>query len=60
MLYAVDVESRVLLPTTDFPVKKFYCRPITPTFFRKKPFGENVEGLSYCGDGSCGSQIVFK
>jgi hypothetical protein len=26
--------------------------PVAPTFFRKKPFGENVEGLSHCGDKS--------
>ncbi len=24
--------------------------PVAPTFLRKKPFGENVEGLSHCGD----------
>ena len=24
--------------------------PVTPTFLRNEPFGENVEGLSYCGD----------
>ena len=24
--------------------------PATPTIFRKKPFGEYVEGLSHCGD----------
>src|SRR5690606_2039046 len=23
--------------------------PLTPTFLRNEPFGENVEGLSYCG-----------
>jgi hypothetical protein len=34
--------------------------PVAPTFFRNEPFGENVEGLSYCGDKSCSSQIVFK
>ena len=34
--------------------------PVTSTFFRNKPFVENVEGLSHCGNGSCGSQIVFK
>jgi hypothetical protein len=34
--------------------------PVVPTFFRNEPFGENVEGLSHCGDESCGSQIVFK
>jgi hypothetical protein len=27
--------------------------PVTPTRRDKKPFGENVEGLSYCGDESC-------
>ena len=28
--------------------------PVAPTFLRKKPFGENVEGLSHCGSRSCG------
>ena len=27
---------------------------VAPTFLRKKPFGENVEGLSHCGSRSCG------
>ena len=27
--------------------------PVAPTFFRKKPFGKNVEGLSYFRDKSC-------
>ena len=27
--------------------------PVTPTFFRDKPFGEYVEGLSYFRDESC-------
>jgi hypothetical protein len=27
--------------------------PAAPTFFRKKPFGKNVEGLSYFRDKSC-------
>src|SRR5208283_512889 len=26
--------------------------PFAPTVFREKPFGENVEGLSHCGDKS--------
>jgi hypothetical protein len=34
--------------------------PVTPTFFRKKPFGEIVEGLSYYRDGSCSFKIVLK
>jgi hypothetical protein len=34
--------------------------PVAPTIFRKKPFGENVEGLSYFGDGSCIAKTVFK
>ena len=34
--------------------------PVAPTLFGNEPFGENVEGLSHCGDGSCGSQIMFK
>ena len=29
--------------------------PVAPTFFRNEPFGENVEGLSYLWDESCGS-----
>jgi hypothetical protein len=27
--------------------------PVAPTIFRKNPFGENVGGLSLCGDESC-------
>jgi hypothetical protein len=27
--------------------------PVAPTVFRKKPFGENVEGLSHFRDESC-------
>ena len=27
--------------------------PASPTVFQKEPFGENVEGLSHCGDESC-------
>ena len=27
--------------------------PLAPTFLRNEPFGENVEGLSHCGDKSC-------
>ena len=27
--------------------------PAASTFFRNEPFGENVEGLSYCGAKSC-------
>jgi len=27
--------------------------PVAPTFFRKKPFGKNVERLSYFRDKSC-------
>src|SRR5438046_2374745 len=26
--------------------------PVAPTIFRNEPFGENVEGLSHCGDQS--------
>ena len=47
-------------PALDSGHKKFNRRPVLSTIFRKKPFGENVEGLSHCGEGSCGSQIVFK
>jgi hypothetical protein len=32
-------------PAPDCGQKKFNSRPVTPTIFRKKPFGENVEGL---------------
>jgi hypothetical protein len=34
-------------------LKKFNSRLVVPTFFRKKPFGENVEGLSHFMDKSC-------
>jgi len=30
----------------NFHEKTFDSRPIAPTYCRKKPFGENVEGLS--------------
>jgi hypothetical protein len=33
--------------------------PLAPTFFRKKPFGENVEGLSHFRDGTCGFKSGF-
>jgi hypothetical protein len=33
--------------------------PVAPTVFRKKPFGENVEGLSYFRRESCAPRIVF-
>jgi hypothetical protein len=33
--------------------EKFNSRSVAPTFFRNEPYGENVEGLSYCGDKSC-------
>ncbi len=47
-------------PSPDADQKKFYCRPVAPTFFRNEPFGENVEGLSHCGDKGWGSRIMFK
>jgi hypothetical protein len=34
--------------------------PVAPTIFRNEPFGENVEGLSHCGDQSYSSMSVFK
>jgi hypothetical protein len=42
--------------TLDFsaPIdKKFDWCPVTPMIFQNNPFGENVEGLSYCGNKSC-------
>jgi hypothetical protein len=30
--------------------EKFYWRPVAPTFFKDKPFGKNVEGLSHFRD----------
>jgi hypothetical protein len=33
--------------------EKFNSRPVAPTGRDKKPFGENVEGLSYCGAKGC-------
>ena len=30
--------------------------PVAPTFFRKKPFGKNVEGLSYFRNESCAAE----
>jgi hypothetical protein len=40
--------------------KKFNSRLVAPTFFRKKPFGDNVEGLSHDGDESYRSKKIFK
>jgi|SRR5579871_2118589 len=34
--------------------------PVAPTFFRKKPFGKNVEGLSYFRDGSCAVEVAVQ
>ena len=34
--------------------------PLTPTSLDKKPFGENVEGLSCCGDASYAAEAEFK
>src|SRR5205814_9436179 len=39
--------------------KKFNCRLVVPSVFRKKPFGENVEGLSYWGKRICSSRSSF-
>jgi hypothetical protein len=33
--------------------KKFNSRLVVPTVFLDKPFGQNVEGLSYFRDESC-------
>ena len=33
--------------------------PVAPTILQKKPFGENVEGLSHFRDESYGFMIVF-
>jgi hypothetical protein len=34
--------------------------PVAPTILQKKPFGENVEGLSHCRDESYSSMSVLK
>jgi len=51
-------------PQPDFPAsdpdeKKSNNRLLAPTFFRNEPFGENVEGLSHCGNQSYNSELVF-
>jgi hypothetical protein len=33
--------------------------PLAPIVFRNEPFGENVEGLSHCGDTRYSSMNVF-
>ena len=38
------------IPGPNAGQEKFNSRPVVPTIFRKKPFGENVEGVSRCGD----------
>ena len=37
-------------PAFEASDKKFNSRPVAPTVFRKKPFGENVEGLFCLND----------
>lgn len=39
-------------PIPDADQKKFNSRLVAPTILRNEPFGENVEGLSHCGDQS--------
>jgi hypothetical protein len=34
--------------------------PAAPTLFQKKPFSENVEGLSHCGDESCAIETLVQ
>jgi hypothetical protein len=48
------------LPSPARPRQKVLTVSSRPDFFRKKPFGENVEGLSHFADGSCSFKIVFK
>ncbi len=33
--------------------EKFHWRLVASTYFHNEPFGEYVEGLSYCGTKSC-------
>jgi len=33
--------------------------PVASTIFKRKPFGENVEGLSHCGDENYNSNLAF-
>jgi hypothetical protein len=47
------------LPAPDPSDKKFNSRLVAPTVFRNEPLGENVEGLSYYGDQSYNSKLVF-
>ena len=51
-LLRFELPPNLDFPAPDFPQKKFYRRPVIPIFFRKNPFGENVEGLSHCGNES--------
>src|SRR5579871_672015 len=44
--------SSVWLERTVRDRKVAGSNPVAPTFCREKPFGENVEGLSHCGDKS--------
>jgi hypothetical protein len=55
-----DQLPQACFPHPDAGDKKFNSRLVAPTILQKKPFGENVEGLSHCGDDSYGPQIVFK
>ena len=53
MLSVIQPPPKPSLPARDSGEKKFNSRLVAPTFFRNEPFGENVEGLSHCGDESC-------
>jgi hypothetical protein len=45
------------VPSVQRYQKKFKSRLVVPTFFRKKPFGKNVEALSYLLDESCAVEV---
>jgi hypothetical protein len=59
MLSARQSLSQSVFPTTHAGHKKFNSRLVTPTLFRNKPFGDHVEGLSYCEDESYRTQSMF-
>jgi hypothetical protein len=55
-----DLKSQWLRPNAYAAEEKFHWRPVASTLFRNKPFGENGEGLSYCGAKSCAVECAVR
>src|SRR5262245_46872753 len=48
-----ETQQQATVPAPHPGHKKFSSRPVAPTIFLEKPFDENVEELSHCGDEVC-------